>query len=435
MPVYLKRYFILFLFCGYYISFSQVTVYSTSFNAGHGWSLNSYNNLNVTTEGDTPNFWYVSDKESNKGVGNRGGANCGNVTLHVGSTSVGDLGAAYDAGGCTNFGFGPCASCLTNGLYCVTADKSAVSPNINTTGITGITLTFLYIHWGTTTLDNGEIIYSINGGTSWIKLSDVPKSGCCSGSASCLTGCTNNATCSSTHQGKWQQYSGALPATCQNITNLRIGFRWYNDDVSTTGRDPSLAVDDVTLVTPTLPVENSLLNAVPSSNQIELSWETYSERNNLGFDLERSVDGENFQKIAFLKGYGDSDVLRSYKFKDEEAGANLFYYYRFKQIDENGEFKYSNVAYASINDLTNVNVYPNPAKHILKMRFEVLKGNDFVIKLIDTKGNEVYNFAAKSEEGGNYNQLIDVKELPRGIYIYKIITYNKVVVGKVILAE
>lgn len=136
------------------------TAYSTSFNAGHGWSLNVFNNLNTNAanEGTLPNIWYVSDQESNKGVGNRGGGNCGNVTLHIGSTSVGDLGAAYDAGGCTNFGFGPCASCVGNGLYCVVSDRSAESPIISTTTFTSLNLSFVYIHWATALLDNAEII-------------------------------------------------------------------------------------------------------------------------------------------------------------------------------------------------------------------------------------------------------------------------------------
>lgn len=325
------------------IFFTQ-TAYSTSFNAGHGWSLNAYTNLNVTVEGDSPNKWYVSDKESNKGVGNRGGANCGNVTLHVGSTTIGDAGAAFDAGGCTNLGFGPCASCVGNGLYCVTTDRSATSPLISTLTYSALNLSFVYIHWGTALLDNGEIIYSVDGGTTWIKLADVPKSGCCSGGASCLTGCTNNATCTGSHQGKWQSYTAAMPAAALGISTLKLGFRWFNDDVSTSGRDPSIAVDDVTLFDPVLPIRLAGFNCSSNADNISLNWETYSEINFEKFIIERSTDALGFGNIGeVFSDQSQPNSLHSYSYIDRDVQRDETYYYRLKCVDKDGSFRYSEI--------------------------------------------------------------------------------------------
>ena len=39
-------------------------------------------------------------------------------------------------------------------------------------------------------------------------------------------------------QGQWAGYSIALPATCEGIANLKIGYRWMNGD-NGTGSDPS----------------------------------------------------------------------------------------------------------------------------------------------------------------------------------------------------
>ena len=125
------HYKFLFLIFAFSINFSfSQTIYSTGFSAGYGWTINSYNNLNLAVEGGSPNSFYVSDNESGKTIGDKGGANCGNPTLHVGNTNIGDAGAAYDGGGCTTFGLGPCAMCAANGFYCVTTDRSAVSPII-----------------------------------------------------------------------------------------------------------------------------------------------------------------------------------------------------------------------------------------------------------------------------------------------------------------
>ncbi|MEO6302910.1 MAG: T9SS type A sorting domain-containing protein [Bacteroidia bacterium] len=420
---------VLILISEFQVGYSQ-TFYSTGFSAGHGWTINSYNNLNVTVEGDLPNIFYISDKESGKSVGDRGGANCGNPTLHISSTTIGDAGAAYDAGGCTNLGFGPCAMCASNGLYCVTADKSAVSPVINTTGFTGITLQFSYIHFATALLDNAQIIYSVDGGVTWTVLANLPKSSCCSGGASCLTGCTANA-CSGTHQGKWTLYSSVLPAACENITNLRVGLRWYNDDVSTGGKDPSVAIDDLILYVATLPIEHSFLQSSPSLEGINLSWQTFSEKNNLGFDIERSTDNINYVKVLDVKAKGPN----LYSVFDENANLNTVYYYRFKQKDLNGQFKYSNITSAEIRSDELVKIYPNPASNQINFVVSHNNGNSYNMELLNALGRKIYSTEVRGDQLKNETFTINTNLFANGIYFYNCIIGSKTISGKFIIQK
>ncbi|MGZ3884266.1 MAG: T9SS type B sorting domain-containing protein, partial [Bacteroidia bacterium] len=59
--------------------------------------------------------------------------------------------------------------------------------------------------------------------------------------------CTNtNVACTGTQQGVWGSYSTTLPAACNNVPSLFIGFRWTNNG-DNVGTDPSFAVDDITL--------------------------------------------------------------------------------------------------------------------------------------------------------------------------------------------
>lgn len=407
------------------------TVYNTSFNAGHGWTLNTYTNLNTGVEGDSPNPWYVSDKESNKGLGNRGGANCGNVTLHVGSTTIGDGGAAFDAGGCTNLGFGPCASCVANGLYCVQTDRSSTSPLISTVGYTGLTLSFLYIHWGTALLDNGQVIYSVDGGITWTLLANVPKSGCCTGAASCLTGCTNNAACTGSHQGKWSSFSMALPVSCENISTLKLGFRWYNDDVSTGAKDPSIAVDDVTITTSVLPVRASLLEAAAADDHIALGWDTYSEQDNMGFVIERAGNGLDFTPVALVQPKGHVDTKTSYHYDDHDVKPGQLYYYRYRQHDADGSFYYSNIVSGQL--AKEVLVFPNPASDIVYFSFDH-GGAAHSIQVCNLLGEVVF---ACSYPAGAPESLhaVNLKDQPQGVYVYKIDGLGKTIVGKLTIGR
>ncbi len=178
------------------------------------------------------NIFYISCAENGNNTG-LCGTGCGSdATLHVGNDPnspsapffcpTGDCGAAYDAGGyCGDLG----------GAFGGTSTKTdirAESPVINCTGQSSITISFRYLEQGTLTLDNATLWYY--DGAVWSQLVDIPKSINCGGG-----------------QGRWTQYSIALPASANNNPNVKIGFRWVNDDSGTNAADPSFAVDSVRL--------------------------------------------------------------------------------------------------------------------------------------------------------------------------------------------
>ena len=176
------------------------------------------------------NAWFVSSTEAGMGVGNCGdgcldvgNSGLNNQTLHIGANDgfVLDEGASYDAGGMCGLGI------------CVLTDTRAQSPTINCTGHTNITLSFNYMLHGTAASDFMTVEYSINNGTSWTLLS--------------TPAITSFGTCSP--QGLWTAYSVALPVACNNVASVKIGFRWKNNDDGV-GTDPSVAIDDITLATP-----------------------------------------------------------------------------------------------------------------------------------------------------------------------------------------
>lgn len=191
------------------------TVVATAYTGTNGaWTV-----TNTGTNDLAANEWYVSAKEAGMAVGNCGNdctttPTLTNRTLHV-STSLllfGDIGAAYGAGpGLSN------------------TDKRAQSPTINCSGQSNIVLRFNYIMWGIPNQDYSQVMYSADNGNTWSGLGIPPQ--------------TPTNTCAG--QGIWTSYSVALPATANNNSTVKIGFRWQN--VSSTGADPSFAVDDITL--------------------------------------------------------------------------------------------------------------------------------------------------------------------------------------------
>ncbi|HSD63460.1 MAG TPA: hypothetical protein VLB50_06660, partial [Ignavibacteriaceae bacterium] len=90
-----------------------------------------------------------------------------------------------------------------------------------------------------------------------------------------------------------------------------------------------------------LPVELASFSASVSHNEVLLSWETATEINNKGFDVERKLKNQDWQTIGFVNGNGTSSESHSYKFNDESISGSYSgrVLYRLKQMDFDGTYK------------------------------------------------------------------------------------------------
>jgi hypothetical protein len=83
----------------------------------------------------------------------------------------------------------------------------------------------------------------------------------------------------------------------------------------------------------------------------------------MGFNVERSANKSNWSKIAFIQGNKTSTNTHNYSYVDKSVGQSGNYYYKLKQIDNDGSFKYSSIAEADVNSPSVFSLnqnYPNP---------------------------------------------------------------------------
>lgn len=376
---------------------SQTVIWSEDFDgnggAGTNWTSGGTLNSTIGIQGISANLWYISDQEDGNAPGACGSAGSGDQSLHLSSSTLGDLGAAYDASALCLPG---CFACDFIG-FCsdVTTDVRSTSLDINTVGQTGLTLNFNYIELGESTNDDCIVEYSTDGGGSWNTLVNTPKPA--------LGGCAP--------QGLWTAYSIALPVACENIANLRIAFRWFNN-ADGAGSDPSFAVDDISITVPIiLPLEWLSFTAVNAFDGVILSWETASELNTKEFEILRSSNGLDFEVIGKIDAAGNSSTVLSYNFFD-----NLFtdgrYFYKINQIDYDGKSSQTSVRsiyYRQLSD--HVEIYPNPANNHIRINIS----KDFkrpTILLLDTQGRLVKSTTIFDEE----SVVIDIHNIPNGMY-------------------
>jgi hypothetical protein len=138
---------------------------------------------------------------------------------------------------------------------------------------------------------------------------------------------------------------------------------------STTTTDHFPVMAKFNLGNVTIPVELLFFNAQNIDKQtVRLDWATSSEINSAYFDVEKSENGRDFKTIGTVKSAGNSSKKTVYFFDDNNLlFRNKIVYYRLKQVDINGQFKYTKTItfYTDLNKNNALKVFPNPAKNTI----------------------------------------------------------------------
>ncbi len=167
-----------------------------------------------------------------------------------------------------------------------------------------------------------------------------------------------------------------------------------------------------------LPVEFTSFKGECENGKKHFSWTTASEENNDHFVLQQSDDGENFEDILQVPGNGTTQTEHKY---DVTIPDHDHSYYRIKQVDRNGDTKFSGVRFVSCNkrSLLDVSIYPNPSAGDNKLEFNSLTDGNIMLSITDITGKEVWVQEKKVENGLNSLGL-ETSVLKPGIYYLKI---------------
>jgi hypothetical protein len=175
-----------------------------------------------------------------------------------------------------------------------------------------------------------------------------------------------------------------------------------------------------------LPIELLYFTAEPKGDEVLCSWATSSETNNEYFEIERSIDNEEFISIGKVHGYGEgtSTQNRDYSLLDHEMCKELRYY-RLKQVDINGDFQYSeSVAVNCRQNRDEISVFPNPASTKITFQFYQQSEAPVLMRIIDVTGRSVKEQTLNTEKGFNTFYL-DVDDLAKGVYYIQLKTNNQ----------
>ncbi len=141
-----------------------------------------------------------------------------------------------------------------------------------------------------------------------------------------------------------------------------------------------------------LPVEMLSITATGIDNTfIRLNWQTASEQNSRGFQIQRTVDGVVWQDIGSVDGAGNSNQIRSYSIDDKTVSKNVVYYYRVIQVDYDGKTKKSSIVSAKLYGDPEVgDIFPNPSPGVRYVPIGLPTDQLIMLDVYDALGRHMY---------------------------------------------
>jgi hypothetical protein len=182
-------------------------------------------------------------------------------------------------------------------------------------------------------------------------------------------------------------------------------------------------------LTDIVPVELLAFTASVKNSEVQILWSTASELNNMGFEIERSINNiNNFVTVGFVNGKGSSAEINYYSFFDNPqlSGVNQIYY-RLKQVDFDGTFSYSDVVSVNFDvpaEFVLSQNFPNPFNPSTRISYFVSQESFVSIKVYDFLGREVKTLVGENLPIGSYDVVFDVSNLPSGTYFCTMIAEN-----------
>jgi hypothetical protein len=151
-----------------------------------------------------------------------------------------------------------------------------------------------------------------------------------------------------------------------------------------------------------------------------LEWATTEETNSDRFEIEHSITGKNWKKIATVASNGESRELISYSYSDltPVEGINL---YRLKMIDRDETFAYSRIRNINIESGSKTILYPNPASDQLTLEVNDLSKIER-IEFNNLAGKSVLD--QKKASSSNMSFDFNIHGFPAGLYFVRVTHTN-----------
>lgn len=252
----------------------------------------------------------------------------------------------------------------------------------------------------------------------------------CTGSTAILAAAVNGASCFSIQPpGRAPLTDGMYFVSVEGQNGALLSFD-LTIDIQYLGC-PSAVACESSQVNESLSLEVGTFTGKAEDKYNVIEWTTVSEINNDYFDILRSMDGQEFEKIDAIAGNGTTKEMNPYMYIDKKP--TLHAYYQLRAVDTNGNFSYSNII--MIDRRTEVlhlqQVYPIPTEDRVHLNFTTKQAGSATLFIADMYGKQMAQHSINAVAGDN-QAIVDLKEYATGVYFLTLVHANQQIVQRVV---
>ena len=202
---------------------------------------------------------------------------------------------------------------------------------------------------------------------------------------------------------------------------VRLHDTFYTTNYTSCGTSSYGQVEDYTLnIIAALPVDILSFTAkATDASAAELHWETASEFNNKGFEVEMArEEAAGFTKLGFVA----ANEAHLYQYRSQPLAAGR-YYFRLRQVDHDGQFAYSSIQSLVIaGGRPTFSLAPNPVKDLLNIKAGTVLTEDASVEVLQATGQVIQMATLPA---GSSTLSLSVSHLPPGSYILRVHTQGQ----------
>lgn len=212
----------------------------------------------------------------------------------------------------------------------------------------------------------------------------------------------------------WTQFTANIPKGGTG----RIAFRYYVTDGGSGGTNSNVIGVDEFSYESVLPVALLNFNGQIKDDKAVLTWSTANEINNKGFEVEVSRDNKTFSSIGFVAAAKSAGGLNNYSFTDNKivSGTN---YYRLKQIDNDGGYRYSIVVKLNLQKFAWTILGSASSNASIQLQTDLQY--NVAVQVVSLKGQLIQTINKGNLSQGTYTIPLNLNTASHGIYVVRLL--------------